>query len=52
MSVRFELMFVDFTAQGIAVNAKDFGSARLVAVYAVQHALDKALFEFTDRFVK
>ena len=34
------------------MNAKDFGGARLVAVGAVQNALDETLFEFADGFIK
>jgi hypothetical protein len=52
VAVRIELIFTDLAAQGIAVDAKDFRRARLVAVGAVQDALDKALFEFPDRLVK
>jgi len=52
MTVRIELVFIDLAAQGVTVNAKNFGGAGLVAVRTVQNALDEALFEFTDRFVK
>jgi hypothetical protein len=52
MAVRIELIFVDFAAQGVPVNAKNLGSAGLVAVGAVQDALDKTLFEFADGLIK
>jgi len=52
MTVRIELVLIDLAAQGIAVNAKDSGSTGLVAIGAVQDALDKTLFEFADGFVK
>ena len=52
VAVRIELVLIDFAAQGIAVNAKNFCRAGLVAVCAVQHALDEALFELADGFVK
>jgi hypothetical protein len=50
--VGFQFVLTDLAAQRIAVNTKDFGRARLVAVGAVQNALDKAFLEFADRFVK
>ena len=52
MTVGIELVLIDLAAQGIAVNAKNSGSAGLVAIGAVQDALDKTLFEFADGFVK
>ena len=52
MTVRIELVLIDLAAQSIAVNAKNFGRAGLVAVRAVQNALDEALFEFADRLFK
>jgi len=52
VTVRIELVRIDLAAQRIAVNAKNFGRAGLVAVRAVQNVLDEALFEFADRFVK
>src|SRR5437016_1970426 len=52
MTVRIELVLIDLAAQSIAVNAKNFDRAGLVAVRAVQNALDEALFEFADRFIK
>jgi hypothetical protein len=52
VAIRTELVFTDLAAQGIAVNAKNFGGARLIAVGAVQDALDKALFKFPYSLVK
>jgi len=52
MAIRIELIFTNLAAQGIAVDAKDFRRAGLIAVGAVQDPLDKTLFEFPDRLVK
>src|SRR5260370_8393229 len=52
MAVRFELVLIDLAAQRIAVNAKNIGRAGLVAVGAVQDALDETLFKFADGLVK
>jgi hypothetical protein len=52
VTVRIELVFTDLAAQGIAVYAKDFRRAGLIAVGAVQDALDKALFKFPYSLVK
>jgi hypothetical protein len=52
VTVRIELVFPDLAAQGIAVDAKDFRGAGLIAVGAVQDPLDKALFKFPDGLVK
>ena len=52
MAVRIKLVLIDLAAERIAVNAEDFGSARLVAVGPIQNALDEALLEFADGFVK
>ena len=52
VTVRFQLVFADLAAQRIAMNSKDFCGARLVAVGAVQHALDETFFEFPDGFVE
>lgn len=52
MSVRIELVFIDLAAQGVAVNAENFGGARLIAVRAVQNTLDEALFELAHGFIK
>jgi hypothetical protein len=40
-----EFVLVDFAAQRIAVNAENLCGARLVAVGAVEDALDEALLE-------
>jgi len=52
VAVGIELVLTDLAAQGIAVNAENFGGAGLVAVGAVQYALDEALLEFSDGFVE
>jgi len=52
VAVRIELVFANLAAQGIAVDAENFSGARLIAIRAVQDALDKAFFEFPDRLVK
>src|SRR6266404_3725936 len=52
VAVGFQLVLIDLAAQCIAVNAKNFSRAGLVAVGAVQDALDETLLEFADRFVK
>src|SRR6266705_4598616 len=50
--VRIELILIDLAAQSVAVNAQHLGRAGLVAVRAIQNALDEALFEFADRLFK
>ena len=52
VAVGIELVRVDLTAQRIAVDAQNFGGARLVAVRTVQNALDETLLEFPNGFVK
>ena len=52
MAVGVELVFVDFAAEGIAVNAQDDGGARLIAVGAFEDALDEFFFELADGFVE
>ena len=52
MRTVIELVEVDLAAERIAVNAEQARGARLVAVGAVQHALDELLLKFVDRFVK
>ncbi len=52
MAVRIEFVLVNFAPERIAVNAQDFRGTRLIAVSAIEHALDEALFEFTDRLIK
>jgi hypothetical protein len=47
-----EFVFNHFAAEGVAVDSQDFCGARLVAIGAVEDALDEALFEFTDGLVK
>ncbi len=47
-----ELVQINLAAQRIAVNSKQARGARLVPMETVQHALDKFLFKFVDRFVE
>src|SRR5208283_6178794 len=47
-----QLVFRHLAAQGVAVNAQDFGGTRLVAIGALQDAFDEALLEFPDGLVK
>jgi len=47
-----QLVKVDLAAERIAVNSQQSRGARLVAVKTVQHALDKFLFKFVDRFIE
>jgi hypothetical protein len=49
---RAELVLVDFAAQRVAVNAEDLGGARLVAVGAVEDALDEALLELFHSLIE
>jgi hypothetical protein len=51
-TVAIEFVFADFTAQGVAVNAKHLCGAALVAVRAFQHAPDETLFKFPNGFFK
>ncbi len=43
-----DIQLVHFPAQGVAVNAQGFGGFRLIAVVALQDALDEALLEFQN----
>jgi len=47
-----EFVLGHFAAQGVAVNAEKFGGAGLVAVGAIQDALDETFFEFADGLVE
>jgi hypothetical protein len=47
-----QLVQVDLAAERIAVNPQQPSGARLVAVKSVQHAFNKFLFKFGDRFIK
>ena len=47
-----QLIKFDFSAERIAVNPEQPGRARLIAVGAVQHTLDKFLFKFVDGFIE
>jgi len=52
MAVRIEFVLTNLAAQGIAMNAENFGCLGLVAVGAVQNTLDEALLELADGFVE
>src|SRR5579863_247559 len=47
-----ELVLVDFAAQRVAVYAENLRGTRLVAVGAVQDALDETLLKFSDGLVE
>ena len=47
-----DFVFVHFAAQGVAVDAEDFCGAGLIAVGALEGALDEFLFEFVDGFAE
>ena len=47
-----EFVFGHFAAEGVAVNAEHFGGAGLVAVGAVEDALDEALFKLADGLIE
>jgi hypothetical protein len=47
-----ELIQIDLATEGIAMNSKELGGARLIAAESVQNALDKFLFKFVYRFIE
>ena len=47
-----EFVFADFAAEGVAMDAEHFCGAALVAVSAIQDALDETLFKFADGFIE
>jgi hypothetical protein len=47
-----QFVFGHFAAQGVAVDAEQFGGAGLIAVRALQDAFDEALFELADGFIE
>jgi hypothetical protein len=47
-----ELVLGHFPAEGVAVNAEDFGGAGLISVGAFQDTFDKAFFKFAHGLVK
>jgi len=47
-----ELIEVDLAAERVAMNTKEPCGARLIAVEAVQDALDKFLFKFIHCFIE
>ena len=47
-----EFVEIDLAAQRIAVNSQSMRRAGLIAVHAIEHALDIFLLEFINRFRK
>jgi hypothetical protein len=47
-----ELIFGEFAAERVAVDAEYVRSTRAVAVYAVQNTLDESFLEFSHGLVK
>jgi hypothetical protein len=47
-----ESIEIDLATERIAVNSKQPGGARLIAVETVQHPLDKFFFKFVDCFIE
>lgn len=47
-----EFVQVDFSAECVPVNSQEPCGARLIAVETLQHALNKFLFKFVNRFVE
>ena len=47
-----EAKFFEFAAEGVAVDAEEFGGAALVAVGAFHGGLEEALLEFLERFLE
>src|SRR5208337_1100706 len=47
-----QLVFRHLAAQGVAVNPQDFGGTGLVAVGALEHALDETLLKLAYSLVK
>ena len=47
-----EFVYVDFAAKRVAVDAEDFGGARLIAVGAIEDALDEFFLELGDGFLE
>jgi hypothetical protein len=48
----FELIFLDFAAERIAMDAEQASGSRLIALGVIHSAFDKASLEFSERFVK
>jgi len=47
-----ELIKADLPAKGVSVNPEQSCRPRLVTAGSFEHAFDKSLFKFVDRFVK
>src|SRR5712692_11521692 len=47
-----QLVDADFAAERVAVDAEHARSARLIAVRAVEHALDELLLKLVDRLIE
>jgi len=52
VAVRVELVSIDLAAEGVAVNAQNFGGTGLIPIHPVQHALDETFFELTNGLVE
>jgi hypothetical protein len=52
VAVGVQLVLFDLSAERIAVDAEELRRPRLVAVRAIQHALDKPFLELPDGFIK
>ena len=49
-AVAVELVFTDFAAESVAMNAKHFCGATLVPLRALESSLDETFFEFSKSF--
>jgi hypothetical protein len=47
-----EFVFRHFAAEGVAMNAEEGSGAGLIAIGAIEDALDKTFFEFADSLVE
>lgn len=47
-----EFVGLDLAAEGVAMNAEEFGGAGLIAISALECALDEFFFEFGDGFLE
>jgi hypothetical protein len=47
-----QLVLDHFSAEGVTVNAEEFRGSGLIAIGAVQNALDEALLELTDGLIE
>jgi len=52
VAVRIQLVSVDLAAERIAMDAQNFGGARLISIASVQHALNETFFELANGLVE